>query len=321
MTTDIELTALDGTNPLAYLAALGTLHTLHRAGRQPTLRWTDDLTPTPHITGATDLDDLLTLLDNDRTRWTTSPTLTGPGPHPLTDAKPTPDLFPRWAAAIAHTLDYTRDDADLFTALLAEGALDGNGNGKPTHLHFTAGQQKFLTMVRELAANVDYGRLHEALIGPWQHDSTLPTLSWNSHGDRLYAHRATNPGTDKKHGIPGADWLAVHGLVFHPTALTTTPAGKHTLKTSGCDTDWKTSALRWPLWTIPLDRDTTWSLVTDRTLIGEPRSSPTTPRDRTRTIHELRTRGINRILQAPIRRNAQGGYGSLGASTPLYETT
>jgi hypothetical protein len=50
------------------LAALGALDILHRAGREPTLRWTDDVVPTPVLTGAADADDLVMVLDRDRMR-------------------------------------------------------------------------------------------------------------------------------------------------------------------------------------------------------------------------------------------------------------
>ena len=195
----IELTALDGTNPLGFLAALGALDVLHRAGRSPTLRWTDDVVPTPVLTGATDRDDLVGVLDEDRARWERSLALLGPPSHPLDDAKPPPEVLRDW---IATTLELgSRADTDLLAALVSEGAVDGSGvNAKPTHLHFTAGQQRFLRMVRELGAGIEAERLTEALFGPWREDSPLPSLSWNSGGERLYALRAVDPAKDKPIG-------------------------------------------------------------------------------------------------------------------------
>jgi hypothetical protein len=126
-----------------------------------------------------------------------------------------------WAAEVVETLDESRADADLFTALVAEGAVDGRGNTKPTHLHFTAGQQRFLQIARELAAAVDADRLREALFGPWREDSPLPSLSWNSGGERLYALRAIDPAKDKRLGVPGprAATAQLHG----PPSTTSTP--------------------------------------------------------------------------------------------------
>lgn len=308
--TELELPALDGTNPLGFLAALGVLDVLHRAGRPATLCWTDDIVPAAVVTGTADADDLIAVLDGDRARWQRSVALRGPRGVPLDDAKPPPTVLRDWAAEIVTTLDRSRADADLFAALVSEGAVDRNGNTKPTHLHFTAGQQSFLAMARELAERVDADRLAEAVFGPWRADSPLPSMSWSSAGERLYALRAVNPSKVKKLGVPGADWLALLGLVFFPTSAVRAREGGFTLRTSGCDAAWKRSALRWPLWYTALDRDTVWSLVGSEKLVaqGAPPEAAT-----------LRGWSVLRIMQAPIRRTDQGGYGSFGAATVVAE--
>lgn len=309
MTGERELPALDGTNPLGFLAALGVMDALHRAGREPTMRWTADLVPIPVIRGVTDSDELIAAVDADRQRWQDSVVLRGPVGAQLDDVKPPPAVHSRWAAEVVDTLGDTRADADLFCALLAEGAVDGKGNAKPTHLHFTAGQQKFLAMVRELASRVDAERIREAIFGPWREDSPLPTLSWSSQGERIYAVRAVNPSSEKRLGVPGADWLAFLGLVFFPTRAVSGNSGQPaSLRTSGCDRSWKRSALRWPLWTVPLERDTIWSLVGDSAVVGQ---------DRRLSPDELRVRGVLQVMQAPIRRSEQGGYGSFGGASVL----
>ncbi|MGH3942702.1 MAG: type I-G CRISPR-associated protein, Cas3-extension family, partial [Pseudonocardiaceae bacterium] len=208
MTRELELPALDGTNPLGFLAALGVLDVLHRAGREPALRWTADLVPVPVLRFLTDDDELIELIDTDRARWQDSVVLHGPADNQLDDVKPQPNVHRRWAGEVADTLGDTHADADLFCALLSEYAVDGKGNGKPTHLHFTAGKQKFLMMVRELVNRVDTERIREAIFGPWREDSPLPMLSWSSQGERIYAVRAINPSNEQRLGVPGADWLA-----------------------------------------------------------------------------------------------------------------
>ncbi|HET9255993.1 MAG TPA: hypothetical protein VFO16_12430 [Pseudonocardiaceae bacterium] len=310
MTREIELPALDGTNPLGFLAALGVLDVLHRAGREPTLRWSTGLVPQPLYQGAPDPEELVGLIDADRARWQDSVVLRGPVGDPQNDLKPPPLVHRQWAAEVIDTISDTRAEADLFCALLSERAVDGKGNAKPTHLHFTAGQQKFLVMVRELASRVDAPRIREAIVGPWREDSPLPNLSWSSQGERIYALRALNPSGEKRLGVPGADWLAFLGLVFFPTCALTRNAGEPAvLKTSGCDRSWKRSALRWPLWDVPLERDTIWALVGDSSAVGEAkdRLSP----------DALRARGVLRVLRAPIRRSEQGGYGSFGGASVL----
>jgi hypothetical protein len=191
-------------------------------------------------------------------------------------------------------------------AIVAEGALDGNQRAKPTHLHFTAGQQQFLGMVRELASDVDRDRLEEALFGPWRYDSPLPSLSWDSRGERLYAVRGINPSKEKRLGVPGAEWLAFRGLVFYPVAR----RASGSLRTTACDDPWKSSAFRWPLWWVSATRAVVGSLVADQTLVSKEAASNVKGAD-------LTARGILSLRESLIRRSDQGGYGSFAASVEV----
>ena len=295
---EVPLPALEGTNPLGFLAALGALDALVRDGCDATIRWTDELVPHAVVGGVNGLDTLLDVLDRDRQRWSDSLVLRFPESGPLPDAKPGEALLRAWFEVVFEARD-RHADADLLCALVAEGAFDGKGSAKPTHLHFTAGQQQFLEMVRTLASSVEPARLREAVCGPWAYDSPLPSLSWDARGERVYAVRATDPSKDKRLGVPGADWLAFRGLVFYPVR-----AANGSLRTTACDSEWKRSAFRWPLWSVPCTRDVVRSIVADPRLVS--RGAALRPRD-------LAARGVLSILQAPIRRTDQGGYGSFGA--------
>jgi hypothetical protein len=298
---DVDLPALSGTNPVGFLAALGVLDAVFSSHPDVSLRWTDELVPHAVLSGAGDLDLVLDILDQDRVEWTASTALHFPFPpdSPLNDAKPGDALLRAWFAAAADKVGGPQHDADLLCAIVAEGAFDGNQKAKPTHLHFMAGQQQFLEMARTLASSVDRERLREALCGPWAYDSPLPSFSWDARGERVYAVRATNPSKEKRLGVPGADWLAFRGLIFYPVTRT----ANGSLQTTACDSQWKRSAFRWPLWSVPGRRDVVRSLVADRTLIS----------DSARLRAEvLDARGIFSVLRAPIRRTDQGGYGSFG---------
>jgi hypothetical protein len=300
---ELALPALEGTNPLGFLAALGVLDALTCQVDSATLRWTDELVPHAIIGGLDDLDPLLDMLDRDREEWSDSALLAFPQESPLPDAKPDKLKLRKWFEAVSREHG-PRAGSDHLCALVAEGAFDGKENAKPTHLHFTAGQQQFLEMIRTLASNVDRDRLREAVCGPWAYDSPLPSLSWDARGERVYAVRATNPSNEKRLGVPGADWLAFRGLVFYP--VTRTVSGS--LRTTACDPEWKRSAFRWPLWWVSGTRDVVWSLVADKTLISQ----------RANVQPEaLNARGVLSVLQAPIRRTDQGGYGSFGAPEVL----
>jgi len=297
--TEVALLALEGNNPLGFLAALGTLDALTISVPQATLRWTDDLVPYAVVGGVGGFDELLDVLELDREAWAGGTVLGFPADSPLPDAKPEAEELRAWFEAVAVVPE--RREADLLCSLVAEGAFDGAGkNAKPTHFHFTAGRQQFLDMVRTLASEVSREQLGEAVHGPWSYASKLPSLSWDAGSERIYAVRATNPSDDKRLGVPGADWLAFRGLIFFPVRTLW-----QSLRTTACDDDWKRSAFRWPLWRVPASRDVVWSLVADPTLVSL-RADRRTPA----VLHE---RGIGVVLQAPIKRNDQGGYGAFGA--------
>ena len=303
---EIPLPALEGINPLGFLAALGVLDALSTANVDARLHWTPDLVPHAVISGIPSIDAILDILDKDRAEWMTSAVLgyEVKGVQ-LSDAKPVSSDLRAWFEYV-ETVG-SRSDADHLCALVAEEAFDNNGRAKPTHLHYTAGRQLFLDMVRDLARGVDRDRLKEATAGPWRYDSTLPSLSWDSRGERIYAVRAVNPSNEKRLGVPGADWLAFRGLVFYP--VTRTLYGS--LRTTACDADWKSSAFRWPLWTAKATRSVTRSLVADSTLVAK--DAKLTPRF-------LAARGISSLRESKIRRNDQGGYGSFSGATTLAET-
>lgn len=302
--TELGLTGLRGRNPLGFLAALGALDVATRLlpDRRVTLHWVGALEPKAVLCGPDSLAHLVALCDGDRERWASSPVLTwGPNGTPLDDLKPSPEELRQWASHVAEEIVRTRQrvDADLFGALVAEGAQAGKGDSKPTAFHFTAGQQRFLSMVRDLRAGLDAERFSEALAGPWRYDSRLPVLGWDAGGERGYALRRDDPSKDKRRGVPGADWLAFLGLHCFPVA-----ARRGKLLTTGCAGRWKAETFTWPLWDAGLTSPVVGSLVGD-------------PGVADMGIDERRQLGVVEVFRSPIRRADQGGYGSFGAADPV----
>lgn len=301
---ELRLEGLEGRNPLGLFAALGALDvaTRHLPGEAVTLRWTEELIPTAVLGGLDSKERLLDLCEADLDRWHSSPVLTwGPDGIPLEDLKPEPEDLLAWIDAALDEYRSTGDrtDIDLLSALVADGATAGKGDSKPTHFHFTAGQQRFLNMVRDLLAGMDRDRFAEALFGPWRYDSSLPVLSWDVRGERIYALRGFDPSKDKRLGVPGADWLGFLGLRFFPVSVR-----DGDLRTTGCSRGWKKGHFTWPLWNVDLEANTVMSLVADDGLDSLSAS--------------LRLRlGVHHLLRAPIRRSDQGGYGSFGAPEPV----
>ncbi len=298
MSEPIRLAPLRGRNPRGFLAALGALDVATRRlpDTRVTLSWTEGIEPVAVLQGPRDLDHLVDLCDEDRARWADSPVLTwGPDGTPAADLKVPPAAVADWFRAALDTGDAC--DADLLGALLAEGPVSGKDESKPTQLHFTAGQQHFLDIVRRLRTEATPEALTEALAGPWQFAASAPDLSWEAGAERLHAHRAVAPTKEAStpRGVPGADWLGFLGLAFLPVV-----AQGEKLVTTGCAGAWKRETFTWPLWSGSLPASVV-GLLLGRDLTGMPRT-------------ERLAAGVHRLLSAGIRRSDQGGYGSFGAA-------
>ncbi|CAN90422.1 hypothetical protein predicted by Glimmer/Critica [Sorangium cellulosum So ce56] len=298
--TELLLTGLDGKNPLAFLAALGVLNALADRTKdgtpEPRLVWRAGGNYQPAIVGGPDRGALLDALVQDLKSFQGEPAIerlryrkdgAGTEAH---DLKPPPGYFAEYLSRLVR--DDLRRSLAFAAAFATDVAVDNNGNTKPTALHFTAGQQEFLTMVSELIQGVRVEDLEEALFGPWRYERSLPVLQWDNTSARDYALRASDPSKDKKLGVPGADWLAFRGLPFIRVAPV-----RDRIATTGCNGEWKTGAFRWPIWTVPLSRPVIGSVLTS------PEAFEVNP-------SVLRSRGIAIVFESAIRRSDQGGYGS-----------
>lgn len=306
--TDLVLTGLDGSNPLAFLTALGVLNVLSDRDdelRSARLSWREMGNWRPVIHGLPESDPKQAVLEaimRDRESWRNEPAiaLCYGERGDVHDLKPPPEVFHKYLSDLSSTATMTqRRSVDFAAAFATDIAADNNGNTKPTALHFTAGQQEFLGMVRTLLDELTEDDVTEALFGPWRYERKLPVLFWDSSASRDYALRASDPSKDKKAGVPGADWLAFRGLSFMRVA----PAGRRIL-TTGCSGGWKDSRFCWPVWTAPLSRPVVHSLL------GLARLASTTAAGR-------RSRGIGAVFESRIRRTDQGGYGSFAPASLL----
>lgn len=304
----VELPGIDGTNPLGFLAALGVLAVQERMQPQSDVRlsWTDTVIPVPRLHGVRSLEDLVADVLADRDRWRPSVALDWPtSEEPWTDVKVQPDEVRAWLRAA----EDARPDDDgralsLVTALVAETSVDRSGAAKPSDLHFTAGRQQFLVMARKLRDVIDADRLVEALDGPWRYDADAPSFMWDVTDDRVYALAATNPATDQKLTVPGAEWLALMGLALLPVV----GAVGRTL-TPGCAGSWQRGgSFSWPIWQSALTVRVVRSLVTTREL-----SRPDPP-------PELALWGVRRVCRSRITRSAQGGYGTFRPTDIVYDS-
>ena len=303
----VILTGLDGSNPLAFLAALGALDAaseqLRTKDRRLRLAWRDEGAWRPVIFGVESLGELIETLTAEQASWRDAPALqlrygkqkkgqrAGKEAH---DLKPPPDQFRAFVEQVVGVAEQNpnmRRQLDMVASYGTDAVTDNQGNMKPTALHFTAGQQEFLAMVDELARLVTPADLEEALIGPWKYERPLPVLQWDSSGARDYALRAEDPSKDKKTGVPGADWLAYRALPLFRVA----PVHGR-LQTTCCGGGWKDGFFEWPIWSAALTREVVQVLLGVAKLCDLPGEI-------------RRARGVVAVFRSAIRRSDQGGYG------------
>lgn len=307
MLRELMLEALDGSNPLGFLAALGALRVLseQEVDAPPRLRWQNEGIWRPVLEGDHTRDTLVAALAADVESWRSDPALDlhyakDEGADKLAhDLKPKPERFRTYLLGLLDSQSERRDRALAYAAAFGtEIATDNNGNVKPTALHFTAGQQEFLAMVEQLlngakgVPGVTAEDIEEALFGPWRYARPLPVLGWDGTASRDYALRASDPSKDKKEGVPGADWLAFRALALLPVA-----PRESRVVTPGCYGGWKDGYFQWPLWSVPLDADVV------RSLVGGPNIEAAPPGTRAAL-------GIGIMFRSRIKRSDQGGYGS-----------
>ncbi len=184
-------------------------------------------------------------------------------------------------------------------------AARSTGNLKPTAFDMTAGQQKFLKFVRELAASLDVtagrggrqaaawpGRVRaafaEALFGPWTYTDDFHSLGWDHGTEALYALSAIAPTDAGPKSVRAAVWLAIEALPFFPCFPV---AGR--LRTRGFNR--QGDEFRWPIWRDPITLDVLRSLLGLSELYEDHLPSAA-----------LRARGIERVYLSARPTDANG---------------
>lgn len=272
----LSLDGLDAQNPLAFFAALGLLRVSDFSARQqgherPRLSFVDEGRQTPRLHTALTLDEIVKLVLDDAAHCANDAALrlaysdqneevSPDEPGATRDLKPPPVVARAYLSRLASG---DRRAADLGAALFSELVPQGTDPNrvKPTAFHFTCGQQQFLEMAEDLRVRMRKDDVLEALVGPWQNQSTLPSFAWDASVTRMYALRASNPSGEKRGSIAAANWLGVQALAFFPVAVV-----RGRLVTTAVVGGWKDSVFTWPVWEPPLSVPTTAALL--RTNVG-----------------------------------------------------
>jgi hypothetical protein len=263
-----ELTGLDGSNLLAYLAALGTLRVLTLADGAPDVRmeWVDRgaWTPVLYHGSAGSPVELLDLLeplvsgeDSINAAWNIGNDLTM--------------SCDEYGKVLRENLENGSDGQTLSFLAAFGGDVYGASPKRETMSDTAfrtmsgAGHQHFLGFMRELAAQTEREHLQRALFAEWDYGDERPSLRWDPADYRPHALRAVDPSGDPIRTMRGANRLAVEALPLFPTA----PVGRRIRTTAFRDGEAGTEVV-WPIWTDQLELGSVASLLASRVESGRP---------------------------------------------------
>ena len=255
------LSGFDGSNPLGFLAAVGTLRTVCLA--EPEADWrmkwvTHDGIWVPEMdsNGAVSTEEaLVDLLCRALQRETT------PEFEFSNNLNIEPERFKAEAASAqlgAQIED--RRHADFVAAFGCELCTTNNGKiVQDTALRTMsgAGHQHFLGTMKQLVQMTNAEHLHRSLFRRWNYSDDKLGLRWDPEEDRRYALRWGNPA--KGGGVKtvrGANRLAVEGLPMFPTV----PA-RHELQTTAFSVRDRATIFTWPIWQVATGMDVVRSLL------------------------------------------------------------
>jgi hypothetical protein len=294
----VELTGVDGSNPLGFLAALGLLRVATTANPGARLGFAADGSFNAFLDGLENSSQLAALVSVDADRAAGSPSwrLTYAktekrGTKEVADLKAPPEEFRKFLGRCLEC--WVKGDGEAVAYAAAFGtdvAVDGKGNTKPTAFHFTAANQQFLGAVEAI---------RESLTQEWIEDSLFrghgekpgSNLRWDPGAERNWALMASNPNDEGTRVNAPLEWLAFRGLPLLPSF----PRGARIITTAvlGRGDD---MTFTWPLWSPATSLQTVRSaLQLDWT--GRPR--------------ERAVRGVFAVCSSSIRRTSQG-FGNFG---------
>lgn len=259
----IPLIGLNGANPLAFLAALGTIRTASFVNGDAKLAWRLDQgawRPIVFDCGNDEdrfIDDILRELRN-------------ASMEPFEADTKLPFSAERFARSVrAIQNDYSekkRRIADLWSALGTE-AFAEDGLFQDTAFRMVRSGDSAGNGLPAYALNVHTSLTREALVRtllrPWdyQDDSRGSSFRWDPVDDQRYALRWKNPSksgpSDGPGTMIGANRLALEGLCFFPTFCVETAA----VTTGFCTDERRNVWFLWPIWCTPLSLDSIRGLL------------------------------------------------------------
>ncbi len=264
--SEVPLIGLDGSNPLAFLASLGTLRSLCNAwpGRHVRMSWssTGPRRPVLHTQQpVTPPEVMLALVGQlktmeDHPAWSLGP-----------DLNVASEQFREFAErAAAHAFQtHDRTWSDFASAFGCEATVSSDGKIQDTALRTMsgAGHQHFVQFMSLIVQRTTAKHLEKTLFETWRYDDPVEksTLRWDPQDDVRRALQWRDPSGDperkRKGNMLGANRLAIEALPLLPTI----PVG-HELRTTGFSGRGSQSTYwTWPIWSGALSLDVVRSLL------------------------------------------------------------
>ncbi|NEV60666.1 type I-G CRISPR-associated protein, Cas3-extension family [Thiorhodococcus minor] len=269
--TGFDLDGIHGSNPLGFMAALGTVAACDRSFPHDAARlsWHQSQgawRPTLSLDRPLTREDLLAGLDAQLKTLSANPAV-NLGDNLSLDCA---DFRQKAVLAQQSATPEQRDFADFMAAFGSE-SVQSKLNGKPTgKIADTAfrtmngsGHQHFLGSIRTFIEDTKVEHLEKALFHAWRYDDPVEkhTMRWDPMDDVRYALRWQNPSGDRERKQTGSVWganrLAIEALPLFPTAP------RHTaLETTGFRARRGSGTLwTWPIWEGDLTVDTIRSVL------------------------------------------------------------
>jgi len=261
-TAELPLTALQGSNLLGFLAALGAFRTLATLPEMSDvrMRWVPaggSYCPVLRLPKPADQDSVVNILHARLHGFA--------GHYVITvdkDLKIPRANFRQLATKAAEDFLSHNDPAaaSMVAAFGCDAVCNDEGMIEDTGFRTMsgAGHQHFLEFMNVLAKETTAKQLHEALFGPWRYRDPSPTMRWDAEDDRRYALRWDEPSKDPVRTVRGANLLAIAALPLFPVVPTSGAAVATTGFTGRGSRD---TFVTWPIWTGWLSLDTVVSLL------------------------------------------------------------
>lgn len=253
------LRGLDGSNPLGFLAALGTLRLLSVRSVRRNLRMSWSIINSVwrpmldlHVSEETCIEMLqASVADAPMFPWAIDKKLPFKGETLRSEA----------INALQIATKANRSEVDLLAGLGSEAIRDTDGVFGDTAFRMVrtgdSSGQGLLAYAKRICEDTTRDNLCEALFGFWGYQDEQCSLRWDPIESRNYALRGKDPSKEKATSMRGANRLALEGLAVCPVI----PGARQVYTVGFGRPSGRTESLTWPLWSCYLSADAVRSVI------------------------------------------------------------